>query len=708
MRNKLLKYINNMDFRRLNNNSSKYTNFIKAIGINICFLIFFLFAFEPTPKQDDYDQAMVLYGGFTGKYSPYSQYTNYIFSKLVQILIQIFPKISWYYVIQYIIIFASLTAITFIFVKKGTMKEWLVPVFSFMSFCSYEIYIRFTFTKVAGISIIAGFLILLYLIETQKKISFRYIIGIAFVFLGVLIRGAMYNLIVEVFFSAFIIYMIRERKENRRIYISKLFIFILIVGSMYCCNRGLNLLNVQMRSKDAAWESYTEKNGARVALQDYGVPEYSKHEKEYSAINVTENDYNAWKKEAIYTDYDFFTPDLLQKIKEIESKKKGMGAVKSAFKGMLQYYLSDTGIFLFFSAIMFLLFAGFNCFNLYFLPIGGCCLFAYIYMYCMGRLQHHVDVTVLIAGAILLFYYCIPIQKAEIFSLKQCCLSFGILIIIFVGVNFEGLSHSSYYGMSYGSGKSQREEYEKNKENLELISEDTEHLYLVGAYSTTYICNREWTIFDVVKPGYYHNIISSNLYYLPHVHERMANYNVDNMYKEMVNSDILYAVSVDENPTFIDILCTYISEHYKKDVYYTKVKEVDNINIYRFTSGDIRPSWKGKKMEDSSDVISDVNITKTEDNKYIVDGYAYIDGIDSYAQNIYIGVEDMYTGMESYFYALQSENDLFLTKDKYHGRYSSFYGEFFHYEDIQVNIYVETEDRVYQLKIENEEYIDGN
>lgn len=150
---------------------------------------------------------------------------------------------------------------------------------------------------------------------------------------------------------------------------------------------------------------------------------------------------------------------------------------------------------------MFLLFAGFNCFNLYFLPIGGCCLFAYIYMYCMGRLQHHVDVTVLIAGAILLFYYCIPIQKAEIFSLKQCCLSLGILIIIFVGVNFDGLSHSSYYGLSYGSGKSQREEYEKNKENLELISEDTEHLYLVGAYSTTYICNREWTIFDVVKPG---------------------------------------------------------------------------------------------------------------------------------------------------------------------------------------------------------------
>lgn len=158
-----------MDFRRLDINSLKYTNFIKAIEINICFLIFFLFVFEPTPKQDDYDQAMVLYGGFTGKYSPYSQYTNYIFSKSVQTLIQIFPKISWYYVIQYIIIFASLTAITFIFVKKGTMKEWLIPVFSFMSFCSYELYVRFTFTKVAGISIIAGFLILLYLIETQKK-----------------------------------------------------------------------------------------------------------------------------------------------------------------------------------------------------------------------------------------------------------------------------------------------------------------------------------------------------------------------------------------------------------------------------------------------------------------------------------------------------------------------------------------------------------
>lgn len=683
----------------------KNKTLIEAIIINFLFLVVFLFIFEPTPKQDDYAHSMVLYGGFTNEYSAYAQYTNFLFSKLVQILMIMFPKVSWYYVVQYIFIFISLTMIAYIFIKKGENNEWIIPLFNVLAFCSYELYIRFTFTKVAGITILSGFLVLLYLIENQEKITTKYLVGIVLILMGMVIRGAMYKLMAEVFFSAFIIYFMINRKKHRKNFLFKLFVFIMIVSSMYCCNKGLDLINVKIKSQDEAWSTFLKANGSRAALQDYGMPQYNKYAREYSSIGVSENDYNAWKKEGIYNDYDYFTPELLQKIKQIEptrKNKKIWEIVRDAFKGALNYYLTNTGIYIFFSAVFFLILFKRNNWLLFLLPIGGCCFFAYIYMYYLGRLQHYVDVSVLVAGTIILFYYCLPIQNVKRQDMIQYYLTVGILTIMFVTVEYEGLVHSSYYGASYGSGKSQREEYEKNKKNLKLFSEDSDHLYLIGAFSTNYIYNREWTAFDVVTPGFYHNMLSSGYYYLPQVDEIISNYGIKNIYQQITNNDRIYAVSVDEGSSFIDTLCTYIDEHYCKGVYYTKVKEIDNINVYRITSGNIKPTWGKKVLKDSFDVISDISVTESSDNIYTVSGYAYVKGVDSYAQNIYIAAEDKTTGKTEYAYTLQTENDLFLSEDKYHGRYSSFCGTIPYFEgveNLQIKVFIETEESVYCLLI---------
>lgn len=709
MYKKELKYIEKLLKVLINNIKSKMKllqenkTVLNAFFYNLLILVLSLFFFEPTPKQDDYDQTMVLYGGFTGEYSHYAQYISFILSKIIRCLMCLFPFISWYYIILYFFIFLSLVLITYVFIARSENNEWKFPVFIVLLFCGYELFIRFTFTKVAGITMIAGFIFLLYLIEKYDTSFLKYLIGIFFIFLGMIVRSSMYELMVEIFFSVFVI-SILSLKRNKKNILFQVTIFILIVVSMYGCSKLLNIMDLRIKSQNEEWNYYNEVNSSRVALQDYGMPEYKKYSNEYANIGMSENDYNAWKNEGIYNDYEFFTPERLREIRNIESIQKNKSVfqiVLNSFRNMLSYYCFDTGFFLFFAAIIFLCFYISQNRMRYLIPVWSCCLFAYIYMYYRGRLRHHVDVMILIAGAIILIFYCFPIQDTSITNKIRCFSSLGILILIFVIIHYDKLVHSSYYGADYGSGKSQYEEYKKNRENLSLMSEDKNHLYLIGTFSTDYIFNREWPIFEVVTPGFYHNMIASNQYHVPHSDKILDDFNIKNLYKELTNNAYMYVVTVDEKPTFVDTLCTYISEHYYSDVFYTKVKEIDNINIYRFTSGDFKPLWKSKKKGNVDNVVSNVTLTKTEGGKYVIEGYAYIDGVDSYSQNIYLEVTDEITGDKEYVYTLQSENQLFLKEDKYHGRYSKFYGIVDKNEiaNIQINIYLETENEVYCLKL---------
>lgn len=680
--------------------------FFKAIFLNLLILLTVLFLFEPTPKQDDYDQTMVLYGGFTGEYSAYAQYINFFLSKAIQSLMYLFPTVSWYYIILYLFVFLSFIVITYVFIKRSESGEWIFPVSVILLFCAYELYIRFTFTKVSGIAMIAGFLFLLYLLEKREVAFSKYLVGILFILFGMIVRNSMYELVVAIFFSVFIITIIKSRKNIEKI-IPLIAAFVLIVVGMYGCSKALNIIDFKIKAQNDEWSYYGEVNGSRVALQDYEMPEYGEFSVEYSSIGMSENDYDAWKKEGLYNDYAFFTPNLLQEIRNIEPVQKNVGIfqiILKSFRNLLNYYFSDTGIYIFLVSVIFLSFYLKKNRMQYLAPVCCCCIFAYIYMYYRGRLRHHVDVMILIAGAIILLFYCFPIQDNRNTNKKRCYYSISILMLIFVIVHYNKLTYSSYYEENYGSGISQYEEYNKNKENLTLLSEDRKHMYLIGSLSTDYIFNREWTIFDVVTPEFYHNMISSSQYHVPHSDKNLSTFGIKNIYQELTNSKYIYVVTVDERPTFVETLCTYIAEHYYPDVYYTKVKEIDNINIYRFTSGNVRPVWKNKEKGNVGDVISDITITEAESGEYLIEGYAYIDGIDSYAQNIYLEAKDNMTGISTYAYTLQSENELLLEKNKYHGKYSDFCGTIPNMngvDNMQINIYIETENNVYCLELED-------
>lgn len=563
-------------------NSKK--NILRAIVKNIIVLLILLLVFEPTPKSDDYDQVMILNGAFTGKYSSYLPYCNYFFSKFNQILYTLFPNIPWYYVVQYVFIFLSLTLIMTIFEEKEKndkrYRDFIV--FVILLLCGYELYIRFTFTKVAGIAIISGFIALLDLILKEQKKTIKYFFSCVLILIGMTIRDGMYLLVVEVFASSFFIFMIEAKKNNKN-KLNQMAMFIFFVILLYICSIGLSKYHVYMVGQDKVWKEWFQVNSARARLQDYDMADFETYKKEYSSIGMSYNDYCTWKNHAIYADKEYFTPDLLKKIadiKPIQTEKSIIKILIVSFHNSLSYYLKDTGIYIFLIAAVLLFLCGSKDSLKYIIIIFLFCFLAYLYMDYRGRLQHHVDICVLMAGAFLLLYYSYRFESTTSQWDVKGIILISNIVILFVTLFYNGISSSSYYANLYGDVSSKKERQQKNKETLDILSEDKSHYYLFAALDTNYIYDDVWGMFQKVKLGYYSNLGICNRYYFPNFELTLENYEINNIMKESINSDVIRFASTVHNPDYINVVTTYIREHYNERVYSILVKQVGEVSVY--------------------------------------------------------------------------------------------------------------------------------
>lgn len=557
---------------------------LRAIVKNIIILLILLFVFEPTPKSDDYDQVMIVNGAFTGKYSPYLPYCNYFFSKFNQILYSLFPNISWYYVLQYFLIFVSLTLVIAIFEEKEVNDKRYrdFVVFTILLFCGYELYIRFTFTKVAGITIISGFITLLNLILKEQKKAIKYFFPCVLVLVGMTIRGSMYLLVVEVFASSFVIFIIEAKRINSN-KLNQIAMFIFLVFLLYLCNIGLSKFHVYMIGQDEVWKEWYQANSARARLQDYDMADFETYEKEYSTIGVSYNDYCAWKENAIYIDKEYFTIELLEDIadiKPIQTEKSIIQILIGTIRNSLSYYLKDTGIYIFLIASVLLFLYGGKDSLKYIIIVFLFCFFAYLYMDYRGRLQHHVDICVLMAGAFLLLYYSYRSENITPQLDVKGLILISNIVILFVTLFYNEISSSSYYGSQYGNISSKKEQQQKNKETLDMLSEDKGHYYLFAALDTNYIYDDVWGMFQKVELGYYSNLGISNRYYFPNFEATLENYEINNIMEESIDSDVIYFASTVHNNDYINIVTTYIREHYNKRAYSILVKQVGEVNVY--------------------------------------------------------------------------------------------------------------------------------
>lgn len=553
---------------------SKTKNLLYSTIINILFLVIAFTLFEPTTKSDDYDMANLLYGGISGEYSPFLMYSHYWYGKILVFLLQCFPSVSWFWAMQYILMITANILIGSIFIKN---KKRGMLFFSLYLICfSYEFYVRITFSKTAGFIMFAGFFLILCYIE--KKASYVVaLLGAFYIFMGMLIRPLFYKMILVIMLPTFLIYLVTAKKEDLKKGIF-CFVGVVIVGYLVCGQ--LTSYNTKVYENNPSWSTFMEDNSTRASLIDLGIPSYAEHEEEYKDMGISENDYTFWFTYAYRSDVERLNNDLYRGIVNLRTTTKSENGIIliSATHKMLQYLTSNI-VAVFF--IMLLAIMVLSKSEKVFLKLSLIVLFSmipYFYLSWLGRLQHHVDAVIFIGASILTMYY----TETNNWNKKNEII-FVTMLGIVLGVFFDGLSSSSYYGTSYGNIASEKEQRESNYEKLKRLSQDKDHLYVMAPLDTNtiYPC---FSIDRVFEKSFYSNIVLANAHQVPDVGRVIQNYGIKNIWKECTDSEVIRLVFSDLTNRQVECVQTYIRENYNSNAVIQLEDEYEGVYVYSVVS----------------------------------------------------------------------------------------------------------------------------
>lgn len=675
---------------------------VRLLVVNIVAFLVVMILFEPTTKSDDYDMCNILYGGVNGELSPFILYVNILMGHFLKFLLSVVPGVSWYFVIQNISIFCGFCAITYVLMKKNTFNKFLVLYTMLMMFAAYEVYIRITFSKTGALLIGAGLFLILYSIDEKAGMS-KYLIGFLLIFLGLLWRSGMLMLTVGMFFSVYILLFIQSWRNWNKEFWRKTIYFVVATVITLLLGTVVNKVQSYSFNNDEVWGEYIRFNTVRSSVLDYGWPDYEIFSEEYKEIGISENDYIMWSKYANISDKDKFNEETLSYIRSIYKVSEDeplYTIVVEATRYIPKYLMNNTMFYLLIVCLILLLLYGERKDYKIVVCVCICWLLAYYYMYYRGRLQNHVDASIAIIGAVILLYYASGERELEKKDLIKVVMPVSVIFIVGVNHFFADLTTSNYLGAYYGVIESQKEFSHDNYDRMSLLSEDEEHLYLISAYEThtIYPC---FSPDEIIEKGFYHNIFRLNQYTIPVFRQPLVDYGVDNPFADIVNNKTVYYCASESRKFEIDSIVQYVRENYAEDAYCTLVKEIEGLYIYRFDTGELIVDLS--HVSDEYEMVTQsVNWYIGEDGKINISGYAYVEGEDSFAQNIYIECIEQ-SGRKIFYYTLQTENDELFLADKYAGKYGLFEAEIelanVELEIAELNLLLETGNEVYRIPI---------
>ena len=668
-----------------------------SILLNLLAVIIIFLLFEPTMKSDDYDMCNLLYGGVNGQYESQLLYSSIIWGKMMVGLLHIFPSIAWYAILQYILIICAMIWVDVILLKRN--KNYGTWLFGLALFLTYEFMIRLTFSKTAGILMIAGYIVLLNAIEHKRKYV-DFLGGVFFLFMGMIIRLSMnYFLMVSVIFFGAVVLSSIKLKDKKQV-LKQMVTFGCVGIALLTMCWGITKYSLWHYGQDEKWEDYLELNSARASVVDYIIPDYETYESGYKDLGISYNDYTMWFVNANRGDSERLTQNLYKRIAGLIPKNEASqnNFLISAIRNLFNYLESNTVTFVFGVVMLacFLIYCRWNFITLAVMMSDF--IFCYVYMMKAGRTQHHID-AVLMLGVVFVVLYFADFSQCQ----KKTKVGLGLATIL-VGITFcnvfsSELLSNSYYGNALPMPSTIEEEhYKNNYRDNSLLSNDKEHLYVVEAAdtNTTYPC---FLPLQVIEKKFYSNIYRQNMNHIKIYEDELKKYNIDNLYAEITDSDVIYYVTSKYTDQNKNVMLEYIWENYNPNAKIQLVMQLDQLNIYQFYE---EYDLSGETTEVSDDTF-DIQIDeKRIDNMINISGYAYQDDTNSYLEKVYIKLINENDETSRWYMATLSRNDDKKESDLYHGLYSQFESVIELPENetgtYSVEIYLENQNGLFLLK----------
>lgn len=654
----------------------------EAMITNALYLAAMLLLFCPQLGTDDFLMANKAYGVNGSDYDFRCVYMNFIYGRLLVLLMRLAPGIPWYTVMFYILLFVAYTLFAYVILSWDNSYVGKIIVHLVLLYFSFEGYAAIQFTKVAGI---LGAIAILALLVDQVGLPEK-VIALILLGFSCMIRYQCAQMAIGAWALALGCKILLDRMRDSRHWLpqnKKAILWMLAGVGVFLLIPKMSLIGMS-EDERLYWSSYYWNNNAmRSLVQDLDVPDYEKNQAVYDKLGISKNDLYIWRS----WNWDSYAVTLKQgeilqaladgdeeacnrllsqyqdegggewheQLKAIEDTKAeasvpfgrryltaitdliqkvcDMQSISSFFKVFPKAFLNIDVFMAYMGLILFLFFCGIakNKQILWGTAVScGVYMLLNYYLYIHLRyLQHRVDVGMLMATIGILLYFVLEVPKCMPNDHRRAKMvgCFCLLLLVLSG-------KYRYYGED--QEKISETDMQNNQMFFQEASEDGENSYV-------------WTsdrYHGLPVMMFYHALDTPRVGALANI-QPMGN--VQPYIDEPQNDRILDLVDQDAYLVLIDAnqdeaaWQTYASEHFGQDVELSLVKHYLGKKLYRARSQSVQDAVQLPPENTSQEnIISDLDVTLSDD-RLKLSGSAYLQGESGFQQNTYIRITDKKT-----------------------------------------------------------------
>ena len=552
----------------------KYRKISVTLISNLLILGAMAAVMRPSFETNDDIVFAELGSGLRGVKDAHLVFQNYGLGMIYRLLYGVTGRLPWYTIVQYMILFAAFTVVTYVLISRlGEISGLCLFVILACGF-GYEGYIHLQFTKTAGIAAAAAVFLLLYLLEQEKYSWWGIAGGILLAVIAYMYREDQFWASCGLMAGAGLLFLFDLRKyRNKKL--RRLGICVLTFGVLLLSVFGVDRWD-SSKYRSAEWKEYQEFNQLRSELLDYGFPDYDSNQEIYEELGISREAYELYKSWN-FNDTEKFDTEVMKKLVDLKQKRPLTIRTVTAFLRRFPSDLLRMPMFYFFAvfAVLWLLCGKKDVFSV--ISVLAECLLlvaVYFYLYYQGRyMVNRVDVGLWFSVCLVMLWI-FSSGEVRYMNTKMSVLLCMICVVLgqFMMYKDWRLATSSI-----------PEARVSQRAVLETIGTDKEHVYLAkSGMLSEIVC---YGPFDRMPEN-----LLDNVYWFggwecrtPGYTKAMEAHGIINPYRDVVNNENIYLV--DDN---IDLTLKYIRQYYAENAQAVFVKTIGNVDVYQITDDSVK------------------------------------------------------------------------------------------------------------------------
>ena len=568
-----------------------------ALGVNLMAMLAMTLIMRPSFETND-DIVFAEFGsGLRGVKTPRLVFQNYILGLVYRILYQITGRLPWYTIVQYAVLVAAFSAVTYVFMNRLKGYWGLYLSFIFLWVFGYESYIHIQFTKTAGIAAASAVLLLFHVVTSEKLCVWEAAAGILLGLTGFMYREDQFFASSALMAGIGIYFVLTlkkcfPKKEWKRFGLCA-GIFGLLILSVFAADGTDSLMY-----RDPQWQEYQKFNNLRSELLDYGFPDYESNKALYQDLGISREAYELYRTWN-FNDPDRFTIEVMEKLAEQKPEKILSGkAIHSFVKRFPGDVIRQKAFWVVLLLFVLWLFFGKKRYAAWFGLAGELCMLGGLnfYLYFQGRyLVNRVDVGLWFSVCLTMAWILGDSVKEREEAKERSKGKAGALSVPVISTEkISGrrglvlctaallISQSFWYDDWRITTREIPKARVSQRAVLETIGTDKEHVYLA----------KSGTVSEIVCYGPFDPMpenLLDNLYWFsgwecrtPGIVKEMQEHGIINPYKDMIGNKKVYLI--DDN---IQLTLDYIRQNYDQNAEAVCVKPLGKVDLYQI-QGSIR------------------------------------------------------------------------------------------------------------------------